>query len=118
MDINTKELYLTICCSPRGEQILIDAEGEIHTIEASLSLRGFPEDWLYFGKAEGDFDRTLWGIERNEDLGGFTVQNMDGVFDSSEDALRAAVEEFGITAEDHDELIERVADLAAQEAAK
>lgn len=117
MDINTKELYLTICCSPRGEQILIDADGEIHTIEASQSLRGFPEDWLYFGKAEGDFRRSEWGIRWDEEKNGF-VADMDGVFDSSEDALRAAVEAFGITAEDHDDLIDRVADLVAQEAAK
>lgn len=114
MDVNTTELYLTICCAPFGTQILIDAEGEIHTAESGLSLRGFPEDWLYFGKAEGDFDRSDWGIDWNDDRGGFVVEKMDGVFDTQENALRAAVEYFGLDANTHDELNDKVSKLLGE----
>jgi hypothetical protein len=107
-DADTTALYLAITTEPFGAQIFIDSQGNVHTVDASLSHRGLLEDWLYFGRAEGDFDRTDWGIGWNETFGGYTVRDMDGVFETANDALRAAVAEFGITAEQHDDLIRRV----------
>ena len=105
-EISTTELYRTICLSPFGEQILIHRDtGEISTIDSSLIL-GDSGDWILFGKTEGDFPHDQWGVVRvDDDSGVFAVNGIDGRFESADAALEAAINEFGIPAEIHDELI-------------
>lgn len=104
------ELFLALATEPFGTQVAIHGDGRITIHDASLILTD--EDVVAILKAEGDFDRSGWGIERysgdDETLDGFVVNGLDGVFDSDNKALEAAVAEFGLRAEDIDELERRV----------
>lgn len=117
--IDAEKLYLAICTEPFGTRIFVSEDGDIHTIEGSMSLRGF-DGWLYFGRAEGNFNRDDWGVGSEGEA--FAVEGVDGRFESPEDALRAAVEAFGLPAEIRDDLIERaerrLAETAAEQAAR
>lgn len=116
---DTEALYLAICTERAGTRLFVDSDGAVHTTEGSLSLRGFPDDWLYLGRAEGDFLDDDWGISREGE--GFVVAGLHGRFEDRETALRAAVEAFGLPAEISDALIEqlslRLAETAAERAA-
>lgn len=113
---DTEALYLAICTERAGTRLFVDGDGAVHTTEGSLSLCGFPEDWLYVGRAEGDFLADEWGISREGET--FAVEGLEGRFEDREDALRAAVETFGLPAEIGDALIDQVAARLAETAAE
>lgn len=76
--MDTAKLYLEICTRPFGTHLWVDGDGAAHTADGSLSLNGFPEDWFYFGRAEGDFNRDGGGVRREGET--FAVQGLDGRF--------------------------------------
>jgi len=106
MNLNHEELYLLIATRPHGEQIAIHRDGtlSIHDLSAVLD----DERVVAVLRAEGDFCRPDWGIEWSDEQEGFVVDGLEGVFESDAEALRAAVAEFGLTAELVDELDRRV----------
>lgn len=101
-NLNYTALYLAICTRPSGEQIAIHADGTISVHDSSAVLDD--ERVVAVLRAEGDFCRPDWGIEWSEEQEGFTVDGLEGVFESDAEALRAAVAEFGLTAEIIDRL--------------
>lgn len=110
-DINTTELYLADCTSPSGSLLMIDPDGDIQVLDSSASLRGY-DDWVYLWRAEGDYDRTAWGVEWDDDAGCYIVRDADGEIvssghDDDSEALQSAVRIFGLPAEIHDELLQR-----------
>ena len=110
---NHTELFLILACRPQGEQVAIHKDGSITIHDTNLILRD-QNDIVAVIKAEGDYDRSGWGVSRyegdDEALDGFTVKRLDGVFESDAAALVAAVSEFGLRAEDIDELDRRIAE--------
>jgi hypothetical protein len=109
------ELYLALCIHPRGEQIAIHRDGTITYHDSGLRITWSENlEPVAILHAEGDFDRSEWGIYRNDEAGCWHVENMVGSWDDSDDALKAAVANFGLTAEIQDELDRRVIE-AAQE---
>ena len=106
MNLNHEELYLLIATRPHGEQIAIHADGAISIHDASAVLDD--ERVVAVLRAEGDFCRPDWGIEWSEEQAEFTVDGLEGVFESDAEALRAAVAEFGLTAEIIDRLDRQV----------
>ena len=111
MNLNHNELYLAICTRPSGEQIAIHRDGalSIHDSRAVLDDARI----VAVLRAEGNFDRADWGIEWSEQEG-FTVDGLEGVFETDDDALRAAVAEFGLTAEIIDDLDRQVRALSVE----
>ena len=114
--MNHTELFLILACRPYGEQIAIHQDGSITIHDANLILRDH-DGIVAVLKAEGDYDRSGWGVSRyegdDEALDGFTVKGIDGkVFDSDANALIAAVGEFGLRAEDIEEIDRRIAEAA------
>ena len=105
MNLNHEELYLLIATRPHGEQIAIHRDGTLSIHDASAVL---DDERVAVLKAEGDFARADWGIEWSEEQEGFVVDGLEGVFETDSDALRAAVEEFGLTAEIIDRLDRQV----------
>ncbi len=108
MNVNHTELFLLIATRPYGEQIAVRKDGSITIHDDSLILRD-QDDIVAVLKAEGDYDRSGWGVSRyegdDESIDGFVVDGIEGkVFDSDADALVAAVGEFGLRAEDIEEL--------------
>lgn len=112
----TAQLYVALCTEPSGTRLFVDSQGAVHAAEGSTSLRGLPDDWLYFGPAEGDFLHDDWGISREGE--GFVVAGLHGRFEDRQAALQAAVEAFGLPAEISDALIDQVALRLAETAAE
>lgn len=106
MNLNHAELYLLIATRPHGEQIAIHRDGTLSINDASAVLDD--ERVVAVLRAEGDFCRSDWGVEWSEEQEGFVVENLEGIFESDADALRAAVAEFGLTAEIIDRLDRQV----------
>lgn len=102
MNLNHAELYLLIATRPHGEQIAIHRDGTLSIHDASAVLDD--ERVVAVLRAEGDFYRPDWGVEWSEEQEGLVVENLEGIFESDADALRAAVAEFGLTAEIIDDL--------------
>lgn len=62
-EVDTQELYLSICCEDWNTDIYITEKGDIEIMDSSSYCD--PDDRLYFGKAEGDFSQEDWGITLN-----------------------------------------------------
>lgn len=100
-EIDTEKLYLAIALEDFGTQIFITENGDIETMGSDQHC--VPEPRLYFGKASGDFSWDEWCMSTTEN-GKYVIENIDGNFDDAAAALESAVKEFGIPAEDYDEL--------------
>jgi hypothetical protein len=105
-NVDTDKLYVAVCTLNSENNIFISDDGSIQHASHTITVPG--DDRLFLCRAEGDFDRSEWGIEFDKDTGGFTVNGLDGIFEDSDSALEAAVSEFGIPAEIHDDLIEKI----------
>ena len=110
--IDTTDIYLKKALCSAGNYLLISKEtGNCIEVDSGLSLRGF-DDYIAIGKAEGDFSQSDWGISQNEDTGKYEVHGEDGEFigscDNVTDALRLAVNTWGLPAETHDKINEKV----------
>jgi len=117
--IDTTDIFLkTALCSAGNYLLISEGTGECIEVDSGLSLRGF-DDYLVYGKAEGDFSEDEGGISQNEETGKYEVRGTDGEFigscDNADDALRLAVKTWGITAETHDEINETVKEAWAVE---
>lgn len=109
-EFNHEEIYIAICTHPRGEQIAIHTDGSISYHEANARIVwNEGREPVAILHAEGDFDRSEWGIHRDDEAGCWHVENLDGSYDDSDDALKAAVAEFGLPAEFRDDLENQVA---------
>ena len=106
---NTTALFLALSTGRSGDSIFVLPDGSVETLDAGLSHRSVPDNWLFIDRASGEFDYVGWGISRDRQ-GWFEVEGLPGVFDTDTEALQAAVNEFGITAEIHDAMIDQVAE--------
>lgn len=108
-EFDHEEIYTAICTRPRGEKIAIHTDGSISYHDANARIV-WNEDRepVAILTAEGDFDRSDWGIHRDDEAGVWHVENMGGAWDDSDDALKAAVAEFGLPAEIQDKIDETV----------
>ena len=118
--IDTTDIFLKKALYSEGNYLLISKEtGNCIEVDSGLSLRGF-DGYFVYGKAEGDFSESDWGISQNEGTGKYEVHGEDGEFigscDAATDALRLAVNTWGLPAENHDEINEEVAKAQKEEA--
>lgn len=89
--------------------------GSITIHDASLILRD-QNDIVAVSKKQGRLRPQRLGVSRyegdDEALDGFTVKGLEGVFESDAAALVAAVDAFGLRAEDIEEIDRRIAEAA------
>ena len=117
--IDTTDIFLKKALCSAGNYLLISKEtGNCIEVDSGLSLCGF-DDYLVYGKAEGDFSESDWGISQNEGTEKYEVRGEDGEFigsrDTAADALRLAVNTWGLPAETHDEINEKVLEAWASD---
>jgi hypothetical protein len=115
-EFNHEEIYIATCTHPRGEQIAIHTDGSISYHEANARIIwNEGREPVAILTAEGDFDRSEWGIHRDDEEGCWHVENMNEAWDDSDDALKAAIAEFGLPAEFQADLDRRVQEAAEQD---
>lgn len=114
-DFNHEELYIAICNHGRGEKIAIHKDGSISYHAANLRVAWEEgREPVAILRAEGDFDRQEWGIHRNDEESCWSVENMEGNWYDSGDALKAAVAKLGLPAEIQDDLDRKVREAAEE----
>lgn len=108
--VDTKELYKQLVLNDFGTKIYITDDGEIETMEKNNF--NDPEERLLFGTASGDFSGDDWGIRYHydDDIGDtwYEVEDMEGQWTRRSDAFEAALDEFGLRAEDVDLLMSQI----------
>ena len=120
MTLNAKEFFLLDATSPVGSQILVSPDDRVFARDASIAVSDLPDGWVFVKRAEGDFDRSAWGIGQPEpETWGVIDVDTEGEwypkrFGCPEDALEYAMDLFGLPAEIQDEIIDLVEDARCE----